>query len=64
MKTKAYLFLSACIFAAVALAHLLRLAFRWPAVLGPIDIPLWPSIFGVLVPGFLSCWGFSAARKA
>ena len=64
MQTKTYLFLSAGIFAAVALGHLVRLAGRWPVALGPWTIPLWASIFGVLVPGILACWGFSAARRA
>jgi len=63
MKTQIYLALSASIFAAVALGHLVRLIFAWPAVIGPFEIPLWLSFFGVLAPGILSAWGFTQVRR-
>jgi hypothetical protein len=64
MKTKLYLVLSASLFAVVALGHLARMILAWPVTLGPIGIPLWLSVFGVLGPGLLSAWGFTQARKA
>lgn len=63
MKTRAYLVLSAGIFAAVASAHLVRLAMGWSLCVGPFRIPLFLSVFGVLGPGLLSAWGFAQARK-
>lgn len=63
MKTKWYLVLSAGIFALVAAAHLIRLFLGWPVLIGPFEIPLWLSVFGVLGPGLLSSWGFAQARR-
>jgi hypothetical protein len=63
MKAHAYLAVSAAIFAVVALAHLARMILGWPVIVGPIEIPVWLSVFGVLGPGLLSAWGFMESRK-
>ena len=63
MKSQIYLALSASIFVAVALGHLVRLIFDWPVTIGPFEIPMWLSFFGVLAPGILSAWGFSQVRR-
>jgi hypothetical protein len=63
MKTKAYLVVTACIFAGVALGHLVRMVLGWPIALGPIGIPMWLSVLGVLGPGLLALWGFIQARR-
>jgi len=38
----------------VAIAHLLRLVFRVEIVAGGVSVPLWVSLFGLLVPGVLA----------
>ena len=64
MKSNAYLRLSAAIFAVVAVAHAVRAVRQSPLRFGSTDIPVWPSWIAVVVTGFLSAWGFSAARKS
>ena len=39
---------------AVALAHAARLLMGIPMTVGSVDIPMWPSVLGVIVPGALS----------
>ncbi len=40
----------------IALAQLLRVLFRVEVKAGGIDIPLWPSVFAVIVFGALGIW--------
>ena len=42
------------LFALVALAHLLRVAFGTPATVGTWTVPMWVSYIGVLLPGGLA----------
>jgi len=44
------------IFAVVALAHLLRLVTSASVLIANWAFPLWMSIVGFVVPGFLSFW--------
>lgn len=62
MTRQRYLLLSATIFSLVSLAHLLRIILDWPARVGPIDLPVWLSWFGFIVPGVIAIWGFRLAR--
>jgi hypothetical protein len=62
MNARTYLPISASIFGIVAAVHLARLFLHFPLVVGGWSAPLWISIPGLLVPGFL-CWsGFRLAR--
>ncbi|MEN8136258.1 MAG: hypothetical protein ABFS18_12100 [Thermodesulfobacteriota bacterium] len=38
----------------IALLHVLRLLYQVNITVGDIDIPMWPSIFGSLVPAGLA----------
>lgn len=51
------------VFLAVALLHLLRLAFGWSLVLGAFAIPLWLSWLGFFIAGYLSYSSFHFARR-
>jgi hypothetical protein len=59
---RSYLVVSAVLFGAVALLHLLRLIYGWPAVIGTTAMPLWVSVVGLVVAGALCVWGFVLAR--
>ena len=50
-------------FLIIALLHLLRIAFGWNLILGEVNVPLWLSWLGVLIPGYLSYSSFHFAFK-
>jgi len=62
MNARAYALITASIFGIVAGIHLARLVLRFAVILGDWPVPMWISIPGLLVPGFL-CWsGYRLAR--
>lgn len=54
MNLRTYLTLSGGIFGVVAGVHALRLVFRWPAHVGPLEAPLWVSAVAAVVAGMLA----------
>ena len=46
--------LAACVFAIVSVIHAARLCMHWQVTLNGIVIPMWPSVFGMVVPAFLA----------
>lgn len=48
-----------CIFAVVAFMHLVRLIYKTEVMIGGKKLPLWVSIFGVIIPALLSVWMFT-----
>ena len=63
MDQKTFTIIAGAIFAAVALLHLLRIFFGWPAVLGGWTVPMWVSWIGLVVAGGLSYFGLSLAMR-
>lgn len=63
MSRKPYLLISGTIFLAVALLHLLRLAYGVSVVVGGWVVPIWPSFFGLPVAAGLGLWASSLARR-
>jgi hypothetical protein len=63
MNARTHLAVTATIFGIVAAIHLARLALHFPVVLGSWSVPMWVSIPGLLVPGYLSWSGFRLARE-
>ncbi|MGQ0383678.1 MAG: hypothetical protein ACT4UP_03190 [Gammaproteobacteria bacterium] len=53
---------AAMLFAAVAIAHLLRIVFDVPVTVADAAIPMWVSVIGVLVPGVLAWLLFRNSR--
>jgi hypothetical protein len=49
---------AAAVFLIVAVAHLLRIIFGWPAQIGGLDIPLWVSWLALVAAGGLAWFGF------
>lgn len=62
MRKDLPLFISGLIFAIVALAHLARLWFQFPILVGDTQIPLVVNVIGFFVAGFLSVWMFLAVK--
>lgn len=63
MTASKYHVISGLFFAAVALGHLLRLIYACEMTICDWTVPLWMSWFALVLPGGLSIWGFSLAKK-
>ena len=63
MSTKAYLKVTGIIFVIVAVLHLLRLIYQWPAQIGAFSMPMWLSCVALLVASVLFVWAFILLRK-
>ena len=63
MSTKSYLFVTAVLFTAIAVAHALRLVNQWPASISGWSVDVWVSWIGLAVAGFLAWQGFRLGRR-
>jgi hypothetical protein len=64
MDQRAYNTITAVVFLIIAVLHLLRIIFGWPARIGGLDIPLWASWLAILVTGGLAYFGFRLSAGA
>jgi hypothetical protein len=64
LDQKAYNTLTAVLFLIIAVLHLLRIIFGWPAQIGELDIPLWASWLALVVSGALAYFGFRQNIRA
>jgi len=62
MDQKTYNTITAVVFLVVALLHLLRIIFGWPAQIGDLSIPLWASWLALIVSAGLAYFGFRQNR--
>ena len=60
---RTYILISGAIFAVVALMHLLRLFFDWPAQIAGWAVPIWVSWIGVVAAGALCIWAFRVVSQ-
>jgi hypothetical protein len=63
MTPRAFLFVSGCLFALIAVLHALRLVYGWRVTLGEWAVPGWVSWVGLLIAGYLSYQGFVLKNK-
>jgi hypothetical protein len=56
---RTYNIVTATLFLIVAVLHLLRVVFGWPARIGGLDIPLWASWPALVIAGVLAYFGFA-----
>ncbi len=61
---KAALYTSGVVFAAVAVAHLVRLVTGFEIAVGGIIASVWASFFGALIAGLLAAWMVVATRRS
>ena len=57
MGQRTFTVTASAIFGIVALLHVLRIFFGWPAVIGGWTVPMWLSWIGLIVAGGLSYLG-------
>lgn len=53
---------SAIIFGLVTLFHLIRIITGATLAVGSWDAPIWVSVVGIIVPGFLAWWTWTASN--
>ena len=53
---------TATLFLAMAVVHLLRIIFGWHVEIGGLSIPFWVSWLAVFVAGALAYFGFAQKR--
>jgi hypothetical protein len=63
MSQRTFTIIASAIFGVVALLHVLRIFFGWPAVIGGWTVPMWLSWIGLVVAGGLSYFGIRLARR-
>ena len=61
LSVRAYAAISGLIFTTVAIVHLDRLIQQWSMVLGSWHVPMWVSIVGLIIPGYLAFEAFRIA---
>ena len=64
MNARQYFLVSGALFALVALLHLVRVLAGWGLVVGGWHAPVWASVLGILVPGFLAVSAARLGRRA
>ena len=63
MSRKTFTIIASAIFGVVALFHVLRIFFGWPAVIGSWAVPMWLSWIGLVVAGGLSYSGINLTMR-
>ncbi len=63
MSQKPYLAISGSIFGVIAILHLIRLVYQWPAQIGAFAVPLWVSWLGLVLASALCVWAYRLASK-
>ena len=59
LDQKAYNTITAALFLVIAVLHLVRVIFSWPARIGGLDIPLWARWPALVIAGALAYFGFA-----
>jgi hypothetical protein len=62
IEPKNLITVTATLFLAVAIMHLLRIILGWQVEIGGLSIPFWVSWLGVLVAGAFAYFGFTQNR--
>ncbi len=63
MGHKAFLGVSGTVFGIIALLHLARIIYGWPAQIGTFVVPTWVSWLSLVVAGYLAITAFMLLKK-
>jgi len=63
MSRRAYLLTAAVIFSLITVGHLVRLGLSVPWVVADWIVPMWGSVVGVVIAGFMAYQGFRLSTK-
>jgi hypothetical protein len=62
LNQKTYATVTAALFLAMAIMHLLRIIFGWEVQIGVVAIPFWVSWLALPITGALAYFGFAQKR--
>jgi hypothetical protein len=62
MNQRMYMTVTAAIFLAVGIIHLLRIVFAWHAQIGEVTVPMWASWVALPVSAAIAYFGFTLKR--
>ncbi|MBI2449099.1 hypothetical protein HYV49_02265 [Candidatus Pacearchaeota archaeon] len=63
MRQKTFFWITGIVFTILAVISLLRVIFRWNAVINEFAIPIWISVSAVIIAGFLAFSSFRFLKK-
>jgi uncharacterized membrane protein len=63
MSQKNFSLVTAIIFLLIAVLHVLRLLYGWPAEIGGWTVPIWLSVAALIISGYLGYQEYSLVRK-
>jgi hypothetical protein len=63
LNQRSYNAVTATLFLVIALLHLLRIVFGWPAQIGNLNMPQWLSWAALVVSGALGWFGFRLSGR-
>lgn len=63
MRKDPPLLIGGLVFALIAVAHLLRVIFEIPIMIGQASVPMAVSVVGLIIAFFLSLWMFLAVKS-
>ena len=63
MNKNMFLLLASAIFLIVAVAHALRLAFKWEVIVAGWQVPMWVSGGAVVIAAYLAYEGFRKTKS-
>ncbi len=64
MSQKTFSLAAGLIFLLIAVMHVLRLVFRWQAVLNGWSVPMWASAVAILITAYLAFEGLKPGRRS
>jgi hypothetical protein len=64
MNQKTFSLATGLIFLLIAVIHVLRLAFKWEAVLNGWAVPMWVSAVALLIAAYLAFEGLKLSRRS
>jgi hypothetical protein len=64
MNQKTFSLATGLIFLLIAVIHILRLAFKWEAVLNGWAVPMWVSAVALLIAAYLAFEGLKLSRRS
>ena len=64
MSQRTFSLVVGLIFLVIAVIHVLRLAFKWEAVLNGWAVPMWVSALTLLIAAYLAFEGLKLSRRS
>jgi hypothetical protein len=64
LSNNTFALLAGTIFLIVAVAHTLRLVFKWEVIVAGWQVPMWVSAVAIVAAGYLAFEGFQMRKRS